>query len=82
MLKGRTVCAVVHAGDVSINYNPLNGSLKGNDFGTVAFEVGEATPVKGQSSSSLPRVRVKLLESEQVCESPLELFAEAPVPRS
>src|SRR5687767_9626367 len=40
-LAGRTVCAVVYDSDVSINYSPLNGSLKGANLGTVSFEVLE-----------------------------------------
>jgi hypothetical protein len=38
-LVGQRICAVVYDGDVSINYGPLSGSLKGANLGVVAFEV-------------------------------------------
>ncbi len=31
-LQGQTVCAVVYKGDLSINYDPLDGSLKGDNL--------------------------------------------------
>jgi uncharacterized repeat protein (TIGR01451 family) len=82
MLEGKTVCAVVYDGDVGVNYGPLTASLKGANLGTVAFEVRSATPLTGFSSSSLPQVEVEILDAEEVCERPLELFADAPEPRS
>jgi len=82
MLAGRTVCAVVYDSDVSINYGPLNGSLKGATLGTVAFEVGSVTPLTGFSSGSLPQVEVTILDAEKVCEGTLALFTDAPEPTS
>jgi hypothetical protein len=83
-LVGREVCAVVNVSDVSINYSPLNGSLKGDNRGTVAFRVKSVKPLTGQSSSSLPEVQVEILDAKQVCGGPLTLMtdAEAPKPKS
>ena len=82
MLVGATVCAVVYDSDVSMNYGPLNGSLKGANLGTVAFEVLSVTELVGFSSSSLPEVEILILDAETVCEGELSLFTEAPEPRS
>ena len=46
-LQGHTVCGVVYKGDISINYDPLNGSLKGDNLGTVAFRVLSVTRLTG-----------------------------------
>ena len=43
-LVGQQVCAVVQDSDVSINYDPLNGSLKGDSLGRVAFRVLSVRP--------------------------------------
>ena len=56
-LVGRQVCAVVFTGDVSISYDPLNGSLKGVNSGTVAFEV--LTVI--ESRPDLPQVEIMIL---------------------
>jgi len=78
LLEGQTVCAVVYDSDISINYDPLDGSLKGANLGTVAFKVTSVTPLVGFSSSSLPEVEVDILDAEEVCEGGLELFLNAP----
>ena len=72
LLEGQGVCAVVYDSDISINYDPLNGSLKGANLGIVAFEVISVTELTGFSSSSLPKVTVEILDAEEVCEGPLE----------
>jgi hypothetical protein len=82
MLEGRTVCAVVYDSDVSINYDPLNGSLKGANLGVVAFRVLSVMRLYGGSSSSLPRVDIEIRDAAQVCAGPLALFHDAPVPIS
>ncbi|MBK9169413.1 MAG: IPT/TIG domain-containing protein [Bryobacterales bacterium] len=82
MLEGRRVCAVVFDSDVSMNYSPLNGSLKGANLGLVAFEVLSVTRLRGFSTSSLPRVEIRILSAEEICNGPLELFLDAPVPQS
>ncbi len=81
-LVGQRVCAVVYKGDVSINYDPLDGSLKGDNLGTVAFEVLSVTRLDGFSSSSLPEVEIEILDADDVCEGSLTLFTDAPEPIS
>jgi len=80
MLEGRTVCAVVYDSDISINYGPLNGSLKGANLGTVAFHVRSVTRLTGFSSSSLPKVELEIRDANEVCNGPLTLFTDAPEP--
>lgn len=82
MLEGQTVCAVVYDSDVSMNYDPLNGSLKGATLGVVAFQVLAVTRLQGYSSSSLPEVEIEIQDAAQVCAGPLMLFADAPTPTS
>ena len=82
MLVGRDVCAVVYDSDVSINYDPLNGSLKGANLGVVAFRVLAAHRLFGYSSSSLPQVEIEILDAFQVCMGPLTPFIDAPAPIS
>jgi hypothetical protein len=83
-LKGRDVCAVVYDSDISINYGPLNGSLKGANLGTVAFRVLSVTPLSGYSSGSLPAVEIEILDAREVCTRQLVLGtdSEAPPPTS
>jgi hypothetical protein len=81
MLEGSCICAVVYDSDISINYDPLNGSLKGANLGIVAFEVLDVTQLTGQSSGSLPKVEIRILDADQVCAGPLTLF-DAPAPIS
>ncbi len=81
-LVGETVCAVVFDSDISINYDPLDGSLKGANLGTVAFEVVDVRARTDDSSSSLPEVDIEILDAECVCEGELELFTDAPEPNS
>jgi hypothetical protein len=82
MLEGRRVCAVVFDSEISMKYDPLNGSLKGANLGTVAFRVLSVTKLTGQSSSSLPKVDLRILDSESVCEEEQTLFLNAPTPSS
>jgi subtilisin family serine protease len=79
MLEGGRVCAVVHKGDVGINYGPLTGSLKGVKLGTVAFEVLSVT--RAGTSATLPHLRVRVLDPREVCQS-LKLLTSAPLPVS
>ena len=81
LLEGQQVCAVVYDSDVSINYDPLNGSLKGANLGTAAFEVVSVTKLDGFSSSSLPKAEIKILDAGEACAGPLGLF-DAPAPTS
>lgn len=82
MLKGYTVFAVVYDSDISINYSPLNGSLKGANLGIVAFDVLEVTKRTDGSSSSLPKVKIRIRNASEVLESTLHLFSNAPIPQS
>lgn len=82
MLEGRQVCAVVYDSDISINYGPLNGSLKGANLRTVAFKVLSVTALTGFSSSSLPQVEIEILDADGVCGGSLSLFTVAPEPLS
>lgn len=82
MLIGRTVFAVVYDSDISINYGPLNGSLKGENLGLVAFEVLNVTNRSGGSSGSLPSVTVRILSVEESNDATFKLFSNAPVPSS
>ena len=78
-LVGRRVCAVVFDSDVSINYDdPINGSLKGDTLGRVAFDVLSVTPLEGFSSSSLPAVEIQILNADEVCEGQLIFLEEVP----
>ena len=67
-LVGENVCAVVYDSDISINYDPLDGSLKGANLGIVAFEVLSVTSLSGASSSSLPEVEIEILDADVICE--------------
>ncbi len=81
-LEGKRVRAVVFDSDISINYDPLDGSLKGANLGTVAFEVVDVRARTDGSSSSLPEVDIEILDAECVCEGELDLFLDAPEPIS
>ena len=82
LLEGRVVCGVAYDSDISINYGPIDGSLKGANLGTVAFKVLEVTKLEGFSSSSLPEVDIEILDADEVCEGELVLFTDAPEPTS
>jgi hypothetical protein len=73
MLEDKIICAVVYDGDISINYEPITGSLMGATLGIVGFEVEELT----ESSSTLPKVTITILDANEVCGGPLALFTEA-----
>ena len=79
---GRTFCALVWDSDISINYGPLNGQLKGANLGVAAFEVLSVQTFSGGSSSSLPKVTLRILDANVVCEAPLQRFLDAPAPSS
>lgn len=82
MLVGETVLAIVYDSDVSINYSPLNGNLMGANLGIVALEVLEVRERRDASTSSLPRVTVRIRDAKAVADGALYLFANAPTPRS
>ena len=82
MLIGKTVLAVVYDGDVSTNYSPLKGSLKGATLGLVALKVVSVTKRTDGSSGSLPKVSVLIENVDNAKAAALKLFSNAPVPRS
>ena len=99
LLVGHRVCGVAYKGDISINYadedTPLNGQLKGDNLGIVAFRVVEVRPNDdpNSSSSSLPEVDIEILNALErtnqqqevvpgVCEGALDLFETAFEPTS
>lgn len=82
MLVGQTVFAIVWDSDISINYSPLMGSLKGENLGVVAFEVLGVRERRDGSSSDLPRVTVRIVDAREARDGDLLLFANAPEPRS
>jgi hypothetical protein len=82
MLRGQSVCAVVMKSNVDINYLPLEGSLKGDTRGIAAFEIVTVTRRRNGSSTSLPVVGIRILDAAQTCAGQLQLFVNAPSPRS
>jgi len=79
-LEGGTFCAVVYDSDVSINFDPLNGSLKGSTLGIVAFMVklDGIDKLDDFSSSTLPSAEITILDADEVCRN-LNLVS-APLP--
>lgn len=82
MLIGETVLAVVYDSDISINYSPLEGNLQGANLGLVAFDVLEVRERTDGSTSSLPRVTIRIRDVAEVSGLDLMLFSNAPVPQS
>ncbi|MFD2202915.1 hypothetical protein [Shivajiella indica] len=82
MLEGYTILAVVYDSDISINYSPLEANLMGDNLGMVAFQVVSVTERTDGSTSSLPKVSVKILNVIDARQLELMLFSNAPVPRS
>ncbi len=82
MLVGRTILAVVYDSDISINYSPLTGSLKGDNLGLVALKVEKVARRTDGSSGSLPSVTVNILNVDQVKLGKLFLFDNPPVLKS
>lgn len=82
MLVGQTVLAVVYDSDISINYSPLLGNLQGSNLGIVAFEVIKVEKRTDGSSSSLPKVTIRIRDADVVSAGTLKLFTNAPVPQS
>ena len=81
------VCALVWDSDISINYDQstplgINGSLKGEKLGVVAFDVRQVVPLSGFSSSTLPRLQVTIRNADQVCNQAQLLYRNAPEPQS
>lgn len=82
MLTGKTVLAVVYDSEISINYSPLLGNLMGANLGIVSFDVLEVSERKDGSTSSLPKVRVRIRDAALAASGPLSLYANPPIPAS
>jgi hypothetical protein len=82
MLVGQTVLAVVYDGSTGINYAPLYANLQGSTLGIVAMQVLAVNNRTDGSSSSLPRVTVKIVSTTAAAALPLKLFSNAPAPVS
>jgi len=82
MLTGQTVIAVVYDSDISINYDPIEGNLQGENLGVVAFEVISVSERTDGSDSDLPSVLIKILNSDEVMDLKLNIFSNVPVPES
>lgn len=82
MLKGKTIYAVVYDSDISTNYSPILANLQGANLGTVAFKVLEVEKRTDGSDKSLPKVKIEILNADQVKSNTMYLFANAPVLKS
>src|SRR2546426_3386212 len=79
-LEGDTICAVVYAGDVSVDYETKVGNLTGATLGIVSFKVISVEELDRSNSSStittLPMLTITILDANEVCGGPLVLFGE------
>ncbi|MFO7721011.1 MAG: hypothetical protein R6W85_11285 [Gillisia sp.] len=82
MLTGQTVIALVYDSDISINYDPIEGNLQGENLGVVAFKVLSVARRINGSDSDLPSVRIKILNADEIKELKLNLFSNVPIPES
>jgi len=81
-LIGESVYALVYDSDISINYSPLEGNLQGANLGVVAFEVLDVQERTDGSSSSLPKVTVRIKNPQITTATTLFLYQNAPAPTS
>ena len=82
MLIGKTICALVYDGDVSINYGPLTGNLQGANLGVVAFKLLEVKKAIDFSDSTLPLLTVQIVNPCRAFVKKPVLFLDAPEPTS
>lgn len=82
MLTGQTILAIVYDSDISINYDPIEGNLQGDNLGIVALEVLDVTTRTGGSDSDLPVVRVLIKSAGDISGEDLFLFSNPPIPDS
>ncbi len=82
MLEGNVVIAVVYDSDISINYDPIQANLKGENLGLVAFEVLEVTARDDGSDSDLPAVRINILDVSDINSYNLYFFNNPKIPES
>ena len=81
LLEGKRVCALVYQGDVGMNYGPLEGNLKGATAGLIAFEVLAVQALIAPPYPE-PQLTIQILDKTEVCDGPLALFLNAPIPLS
>jgi len=81
-LIGKVAYAVIFKDDISMNYSPRTGNLKGANLGVVGFQVLAVTPASTGSSGSLPDVRVRILSAEEVVGRAIQTLTSAPAPIS
>ena len=81
MLTGQTVIAVVYDSDISINYDPITGNLKGENLGIVAFELIDVI-ARDEDDSNLPEVRIIIRDAHVVSDYLLQLFTNPEIPES
>ena len=58
--------AVVYPSDISINYDPLDGSLKGDNRGLLAFDVVAVVQEPDTEDSVLPDLEVEIVNALDV----------------
>ncbi|MCP4424410.1 MAG: tandem-95 repeat protein, partial [Chloroflexi bacterium] len=63
-LPGQRVCALVYDSDISMNYDPLEGSLKGANLGLIAFDI---LAVGQPNGDELPDVTIRILDTDDIC---------------
>jgi hypothetical protein len=74
-LSGKHVCAIVYATDIAIGAGTSSASLKGENFGVIAFKVLTLLPA---DDGAFPNVQVQVLDGHEVCSGTLAPFADAP----
>src|SRR2546428_10683161 len=66
-LEGNTICAVVYAGDVSVDYETKVGNLTGATLGIISFKVVSVEELDRSNSSStlttLPMLPITILDA-------------------
>jgi hypothetical protein len=75
MLVGRTVCAVVYSGDITLTGSPPMANLQGPTLGRIAFSVVSLVPADDQSH---PQVQVQIADWSESCGGNIAPFADAP----
>jgi hypothetical protein len=76
MLVGRTVCALVYSGDITVTAgSPPMASLQGPTLGRMAFSIVSLVPADDLSH---PQVQVQIADWSQSCGGDMVPFADAP----
>jgi hypothetical protein len=72
----------VYDNDISISYSPLEGNLQGANLGLVGFEVLSVSDWTNAGEGSLPAVRIRILNVDELSDFGLALFSNVPEPQS